>query len=380
MADIRGFLPSSVSPYIGSNVTTIVTPGASTLDWAGRPVIRRISAPNATTGGHVMIYRRGSAHNVNDGALYIKFRSTSGTWSTENQDLLGNAISGFPLNPPVSAGEDAGEPQLTEAPNGDLILHSWRVDYNVANKGTYQWRDTGHIGQSWTSEGLVDFSGTTDDLNVFSTDDFFVYGSDIYAVARHYTTVNYAASALYLIRSSDNGATWTIISTIIANNEGTAGTGGHEGGLTLRPDLSIYAVIRDIECQVTYSRIAQPPYTSWGTLTNVSSTIGISGRHRIYGVHELQGASNWWLDRRRLMVGFVFTSPGSSQGRRNAIWASKNAGSTWKLLYVDNSAEDGGYGDLAWDPVARKWVYMSYKGTLAQADVTEYLLDIKGFS
>lgn len=321
----------------------------------------------------VLCWRDGSAHAVNDGALHLMFSDDDGTtWTAEDTTLGGGAVSGFPMNPTVSAGEDAGEPWLYVAPNGDLLLHMWRVDYNVSNGGTWQTRSTDG-GETWTTPTQVDFTGIAGDDNIFATDDHFVHSGTIYAAARVWNAPSPTSARNILVTSDDSGATWDYVSDI------TTVENTQEVGMEYVGESRIVAVARGLGNDKTWQIESADMGATWGTPVDVSATVGVSGRHRIYTLAHLRGETDWWTDPNLIMCGFVFGSPGSSHPRRNSIWLSQDRGVSWLGPFiVDVQTEDAGYGDLFHDPVSGGWVYVSYQGTLDAAVVRRYNLAIVG--
>ncbi len=351
-----------------------------TLDWWGRAsVVRR--ADDAL----VLFYRRGTAHDVNDGALYVKFSDDDGaTWTAENTKLGGGAVTGFPMNPStLTSGEDAGEPWAIVAPSGDILLFMWRVDYGVLNHGTYMSRSTDG-GATWSSsDGPVQFAGLTITQNnrTFATDDGFVLGGVIYMGARVYAddVGGQDPSAVVICTSSDDGATWTRLSTLVSQVD-LGGHGTQEVGLEYLGGSTILAILRDTAAIThTYQKISTDLGATWGTLTDVTSEFGVSGRHRVYTRSHLKGESTWWTDPVIVVTGYVHTVPGTSLGRRNAVWISRDSGATWDgPFYVDTANDDGGYGDIFYDVGNDQYVVVSYNGTLTAASLKQYRLTIDG--
>lgn len=372
-------IPAEAVGVTVDSTTTLVTGTISGFDWHGRASIKR-----RPSGDLVLAWRDGTAHNVNDGALHIKFSDDNGaTWSDTDKTLAGAAVSGFPMNPTtLTAGEDAGEPWLYNAPNGDLLLHMWRSDYFVTANGTWQARSTDE-GATWTVEGrvtFVDVTATEDTQNrTFATDDDFVIGDTIYAAARIYTSVALTASNMVLVKSVDSGITWQRVS-IIATTAEVDGTGIIEAGIERIGENTIIAMLRDVGADASYQRISTDLGLTWGTLTDVTSTVGIAGRQRVYTRAHLKGQANWWRDPVLLMVGYVHQTPGAGLSRRNAVWVSRDHGDTWSTpFYIDTTADDGGYGDMFYDADNDRWVVVNYKGPdLNSADLKQYVLDIAG--
>ncbi|HJY98180.1 MAG TPA: sialidase family protein [Patescibacteria group bacterium] len=358
---------------ISLNVDSVSTLRSATNEWYGRAAVK------VKNGVVICCYRHGSHHAVNDGELHIKFSSDYGaTWTAEDTFTDSSAVSGFPMNPStLNAGEDAGEPWLYLAPNGDLVLHMWRVDYNVSGNGTYQSRSTDG-GKTWSTSAQVDFTGIANDSQVFATDDDFVYNSVIYAGARIHDADQNPSESI-LIKSSDNGTTWEKVSTICANNEGAGGTGAWEVGLEYLGNNTIIAELRMQDLTRAYQRVSTDMGATWGALTEMTSQIGIAGRQRVYTRTHLKGESNWWTDRYLIMTGFIHTTAGSSQGRINCIWFSTDAGTTWSNpKRIDVSYEDGGYGDIFYNANTGKYVVISYRGTQAEASLIQYNLTFHG--
>lgn len=358
---------------VSVNVDSISTFASSANQWFGRASIK------IREGIVVCCYYESTAHDANDGELHIKFSDDYGaTWTAEDTKLGGGAVTGFPMNPStVTAGQDAGEPKLYLADNGDLILHMWRVNYGSANNGTYQSVSTDG-GETWSSSAAVDFTGIADDNNTFATDDDFVVGGIIYAGARTHDA-DQSPSESQLIKSEDNGATWEKVSTICANNEGTGGTGAWEVGIEYLGDNRILAILRMVDLTRAYQRISTDMGATWGSLTEVTSQIGIAIRQRVYTRAHLKGEASWWNDKYLIMTGAVHTIAGDSQNRRNCIWFSTDAGTTWSQpKFIDSNIGDGGYGDIFYNPTTGKYVVINYQGSLTEATLKQYTLSISG--
>jgi hypothetical protein len=343
--------------------TTLVTGGA--LDWSARAsIVRR--ADDVL----VLAYYRSTAHDANGGGLYVKFSDDDGaTWTAENTKLGGGAVTGFPMNPSTVAGsQDAGEPWLIIAPSGDILCFMWRVDYGADNDGTYMTRSEDG-GESWSTSAAVTITGASNQNVTYLTDDGFVYDGVIYAGAREYTTGTYDACASYFCKSEDDGATWTRVSIIMANNEG--GNGAIEVGLEYLGDQTIIAMLRDTDHVASWRAWSTDMGATWTNPEDVTSIVGIAARQRLYTRAHLMGLEEWWTDPVLFMGGFIQTDPPNSSGRRNAVWVSLDRGHTWEgPEYVDTDTDDAGYGDLfmAGDVLN----FVSYDGTFAACDLKQY--------
>lgn len=316
----------------------------------------------------VLCWREGTAHATNDGQLRIAFSDDDGaTWTAPDTTLDSSAVSGFPMNPTVSAGQDAGEPWLYVADNGDLLLHMWRIDYGVSAGGSWQSRSTDG-GETWSAPALIEFTGITGDSLIFSTDDHFVSGGSIYASARIWDDPDPTESQNILIKSDDDGATWDYVSDITSTTENT-----QEVGLVHLGSSDVLAVARTLTNDKTWTIASDNLGSTWGAPYQ-QGRIQESGRHRIYRVSDL-GATGDAL----IMVGFVLGQRGSSHPRTNAIWLSTDSGDLWHGPYrLDDETEDAGYGDAFYDATNDQYVIVTYQGSLSTADLKQYRLTISG--
>ena len=369
--------PGEVTVTVEST-TTLVTGTINGKDWHGRASM--VVRPDGVV---VLFYRSGSAHAVNDGALHVRFSDDYGaTWTAEDTTLGGSPVTNFPMNPtPISAGEDAGEPWAIIAPSGDILLFMWRADYFVTQNGTYMARSTDG-GETWTTASghiIWEWFDATDGTHkrTMCTDDGFVVGTDIYITGRIHTTISMAQANHCLFKSTDDGATWERVSYLMRNTEGNGGA--WESGIERVGATGMVAMLRDTKAQNSYQRVSDDLGLTWGSLLNVTSTVGRAGRQRVYTVDRLQGNPNPEDDPRLIMVGFVLQVAGSSQQRRNAVWVSLDGGDTWSApFYIDSTSADGGYGDIFWDADNDEYVVVNYTGTLTAADLKQYRLTITG--
>lgn len=326
-------------------------------------------------GATVLVYKSATTHSDNDGALHIRFSNDYGaTWSDRDKTLAGAAVTNFPMNPStLTPGEDAGEPWLYIAPNGNLILHMWRADYGVTTNGTYQSVSTDG-GATWSVSAQVDFTGIADDAKVFATDDHFVYDGVIYAGARVYAPGDVApANCLnILIKSADNGATWEYVSDISSYTTDTI-----EVGLEYIGNNTILALLRDMSSAKSYSTRSTDMGATWAALSDVTAKIKTVGRVRIYTLAHLRGEANWWTDTNMVHIGHETTTPGSSMPRQNSVWLSFDSGTTWAEQYhLDDIVDDAGYGDIIYDPNTGKYVNVTYQGTALAASLVQYKFNI----
>lgn len=360
---------AAFNPSVAISSTSTIGSGG-TADWWGRSSVKRRPSDNAL----VLVYYRATGHADNDGALHIKFSDDDGaTWTAQDTDLNGDAVSGFPMNPPDAAvGQDAGEPWLYVAPNGDLLIHMWRINYVTDADGSYQSRSTDG-GETWTTPAAIDFTGITGDSLIFSTDDDFVYDRVIYAAARVWDDAAQSGGYTIFIKSTNNGGSWEYVSNITAPGSDT-----QEVGMEYVGNNRIVAMIRDLGNATTTQATSDDLGATWST-TEVTSTVQASGRHRIYTRSHLQGLDGWWKDPVLFMVGFELTEPGNTYPRRNAIWISPDRGTTWDgPHYLDTETEDGGYGDIFFDSANGRYVVVTNHGSVTAASLKQYNLTVTG--
>jgi hypothetical protein len=362
--------PSTPLPAMGAVESTKICIGGAN-SWFGRASIKRLS-----DGTLVMVYYHASGHAANDGALHIRFSITDGLdWTSEDTYTDGTAVGGFPMNPSnPSPGEDAGEPWLMVAPNGDLLLHMWRVQYGVTAHGTYQTRSTDG-GRTWSTSAEIDWVEPVGDDYIFATDDDFVLDGVIYIAARVYIGVTPDQCRTTFDKSTDNGVTWHEVSSI---SQYGLGEDTQECGLEYVGSNTVVAVLRSLDDKHTYSTRSTDLGLTWEPLTEITATLPNSGRQRIRTRSHLMGLTNWWMDPVLIMNGFTQPTDGTSSPRRNCVWVSLDRGLTWcPPFYVDSADADGGYGDMFWDRTSERYAFVSYKsaspiGFSGDSDLIQY--------
>ena len=317
-----------------------------TLKWSGRPAMELNSS-----GELVLIYRRSSNHGATDSILHIRFSDDYGaTWSDEDKDLLGAAITGFPYRPTNEDYLETDHPQepwLYAAPNGNLILHTWQQ-----SAGTWQSVSTDG-GKTWSDGEALPLTGHSG-TSIFATDDHFVYDGVIYAAARDFSDVTFRR--MILMKSIDNGANWTYISDMCPAGEDINVV---EVGIEYLGNNRIIAIFRDIFNIATIRSYSDDMGATWSQLEAITYNIPGSGRHRIMTKKHLEGIANWWEDANLVMCGYV--QIGAT--RRTAMWYSTDAGETWSPpRYVDDAYSDAGYADFIYNPTTGQYVLVSYVG------------------
>jgi hypothetical protein len=308
-------------------------------------------------GEVVLVYRRASSHTSADSILHIRFSDDYGaTWSDEDKDLLGNSITNFPFNPAsYSVPEHPAEPWMYKAPNGNLILHTWRTEVPAeADNCTYQSVSTDG-GKTWSAGADITLDGHSIS-KVFACDDYFVYDGVIYAAARDFS--DDARYHMIFIKSTDNGATWDYVSDMESSNTDEPTV---EVGIEYLGNNRIIAIYRSTAFTATMRSYSDDMGLTWSRLEAITYNIPMSGRHRIWTKTHLEGGANWWNDVNLVMCGFV-NYPG--QGRKTAVWYSKDAGLTWTApRFLEGSIySDAGYGDMFYNSNSGDYVLISYIG------------------
>lgn len=313
----------------------------------------------------VLIYREAGSHTAPDSTFHIRFSDDYGaTWSDRDKYLDSSAVTGFPFGDPADyvGLEHVNEPYLYKAPNGNLILHMWRTESPAeADNTTYQSVSTDG-GKSWSAAAAITLNGHAI-TRVFATDDHFVYNGVIYAAARDFSNEE-ADSKMIFIKSTDNGATWDFVAEM---RSAATDEPANEVGIEYLGNNTIIAIYRTVAFTHTVRSYSYDMGLTWSRLESITYNIPRSGRHRIWTKTHLEGGANWWNDSNLVMCGFQ-NYPG--EGRKTAVWYSKDAGLTWtNPRYLEESIySDAGYADMIYNPSTGKYVLMSYIGPVGAAD------------
>ena len=138
-------------------------------------------------------------------------------------------------------------------------------------------------------------------------------------------------------------------------------------------------MLRDMAHTHSYQSTSTDLGLTWSEPTDVTSTVGIAGRQRLYTRAQLKGQGNWWNDPVLIMEGFVHQVSGQSLSRRNAVWVSRDSGATWTTPFlIDSTTEDAGYGDIFYDADNDQYVVIVNQGTYYAASLKQYRLTIAG--
>lgn len=322
---------------------TLVSGSAGT-DWAGRNVTAHIGSTV------IWAYRQAGTHLYDAASvIHIHFSTDNGaTWSAVDTFTNGNAVTGAPFN--GHSTNDTAEPLLIVCPNGDILLHVGEKNSSQDSVGTWQYRST-NGGAAWSDEGQIN-----SDADFTGGQDHVVIGSDIYITTVSDAWASPTAAKLY--KSSDNGTTWTVVSTIASTSDNAS-----ETGIAYLGSNTFVCILRDTLNAKTYKRVSTDLGQTWGTLTDVTAALGVlqRARLRIYA-DEPSRIYMWGRDYH-------------STGHRTAIYFSDDAAATWSAPFFanENSYSDCGYADMIRLP-DHSFRMLNYEGAQAAANIVEYLI------
>jgi hypothetical protein len=323
--------------------------------------------------GHHFKYEPAEPEPILSGVLHARFSANDGrTWSKEDHCLDGTSVSGFPTYPPgaepTSGHFEPGEPWAYLAPNGDLVVHSLKNNFNTRRwQGTWQMRSRDG-GRTWSQFEKIDFEGIEDDDFIWAIDDHFIHEGIIYMGAREVPLPEFwKGMRNLLLRSSDNGHTWHFVSYVTEKPSLTT-----EQGIEYLGNDTILCVLNSVDRQHTWQTYSRDLGRTWEPLRDIASQTKIWDRPRIYTAAHLRGESNWWQDQLILGASDQRTRLGKSMPRRNCLWLSPDTGKSWQLLNLDDHTEDSGYGDMLYDPNTKRYVAILYHGTVDEAVLKQY--------
>ena len=323
--------------------------------------------------GHHWKYEPQKPQPVLSGVLHARFSADHGTtWSDEDRYLDGSPINGFPAFPPGAEPDNAdyepGEPWAYLAPNGDLVVHSLKDNFNTRKwDGTWQMRSSDG-GRTWTNFTKIDFVGLERDECIWAIDDHVIVDGVIYMGAREIPMPEFwKGMRNLLVKSTDNGLTWQLVS-YVTEKKGIA----TEQGIEYLGNNTILCVLNSVDRRHTWLTRSHDMGQTWEPLRDIASQVRIWDRPRIFTAAHLRNEPNWWQDQLILGTGDERTRPGSSFPRRNCLWLSPDRGSHWQVFDLDDETEDAGYGGMVYDDENQKYVAILYHGNHTEAVLKQY--------
>lgn len=143
---------------------------------------------------------------------------------------------------------EPGEPWAYLAPNGDLVVHSLKNNFNTRRwDGTWQTRSSDG-GRSWTRFERIDFRGIEHDEFIWAIDDHFVHEGVIYMGAREVPIPQFwKGMRNLLVKSTDSGRTWELVSHVTKKRAVTT-----EQGIEYLGGRTILCVLNSVDRRHTW--------------------------------------------------------------------------------------------------------------------------------
>ena len=306
-------------------------------DWLGWPWMCK-----AANGIWMMSYRAATAHNGTDttARMHIRFSNDEGaTWTNEDVYIGGAAVTGWPMAG-HSGVSSVGSGMFIPCANGDILCHVYEFYL-----GTYQWRSIDN-GATWADEGLIN-----SDVRIISIDDFVIDGTDIY-ININYTLNTGDAWINKVMKSSDNGATWTV--------QGTYETDSDEAGLIIAPNGNMIVIMRDPDVAATYKYVSTDKGVTWGAKT-LMPEIGILQRPKM----KLDGDGVLLFGREKYI---------GTDSQNEVIYYSDDNCITFKRKFKPDisTALDGSYSDYIIKDDGSYYM-ISYKGIKTAAGIRKLI-------
>jgi hypothetical protein len=323
--------------------------------------------------GHHSRYEPAGPTPILSGVLHARFSADNGeTWSTEDHYFDGTPVEGFPAFPPGAepgnSDFEPGEPWAYLAPNGDLVVHSLKDNFNTRKwDGTWQMRSSDG-GKTWTDLEKIDFVGIDHDDFIWAIDDHFIHEDVAYMGAREVPLPEFwKGMRNLLVKSADSGRTWELVSYVTQEKGITT-----EQGIEYLGNNTILCVLNSVNRRHTWLTQSHDMGRTWEPLRDIAAQAGIWDRPRIFTAAHLRSEPDWWRDPLILGASDQRTRPGSSFPRRNCLWISPDRGHNWQILPLDDETQDTGYGDMLYDEASKRFVTILYHGTSTEAVLKQY--------
>jgi len=330
-------------------------------------------------GTWVVMYNKANNHQGSEWShVNLRFSADHGrTWTKENHHLDGTPLRGIPCGNPDNL--STSDPWLYVAPNGDLVIHFWRVEWRTATwKGTWA-VSSSDGGRTWSAPEQVHVAGVQDDNLVFAGEGDFCVDGIIYAGFREFgigkprPVLHPVAARCFLAQSKDNCKSWELLGYASDWTDDC-----FEASYEYLGDGKILCVVngssRKEMLQVNYVTYSDDMGRTWSDLESITAQTTGWHRPRIYTRKRLRGEEEWWDDDIIIGTGTKQDFLGEPRDPRiNSVWVSPDRGRSWtSYLALDEPFPDAGYGDLAYDPDEGKYVVIMYNGTNEEAVLKQY--------
>lgn len=319
-------------------------------DWIGRPSIIDDGSK------WIMTYRAASQHSYDaTGRVHIRFSTDQGnTWTAEDTYTDSNPVSGAPF-----AGDGTNDincPVVIKAPNGNLLLCATEQEAVYTVSSFSIWRSTDG-GASWTDLGVKSTDGGIDDA--------IIIGTDIYIVTYTEDDTNPPnGSKSVLLKSTDNGGTWTKVCDITTWEADNVNV---DESSICNPSGNILIVIMRSRgaTERTYLRISTDLGATWGSVINLTDQLGVILRPRLRIFTD--------EPNRIYLVGCDYDS--GTGDIFTIVSYSNNNGTTWNTpsTLEPITQVDAGYADILKRTNDLLYI-VSYRGTNDAATIWEYIV------
>lgn len=375
----RGINPVPVPNQVTSKTAFVSFTDAVNNDWQGR-----LYTIETAAGYWMGVWVEGTNHSdYNSASHYVNifFSDDEGaTWSANNTYIGGAAITGFPLVPPGGSSTGFVDFTIIRCPNDDLVIIAQDRGvngsaWNGVNFTQHQYRSTDD-GQTWahdfdfcTAIGLVTVADKAKIQGLFEN---MVLGNDLY-ITLCQIRADLDDTRISLYKSSDNCATWSLVSHPIAYDElspdATASAIAHLG------NGRFIIILRTQDLGTAYKRESNDYGLTWGAISEFSSQAGYVGIHD----PKVKGYSNFFLlygrDNKKILGDTT-----AALFMRNSWWTTTDLFTTpSQRHYLDPFYAGNGtanQGDAGYTRAMRKadgsFMFFGYYGTNFAALLYKY--------
>ena len=340
----------------------------------------RASLQILDNGVWIMTYIHSDHHwACHDGQIGVMLSKDEGrTWLPPNTFTDGNPVKGLPSAPsPIESPYDPIEPYLYLAPNGDLLIAAWDLDFKARKSNDRFFTRSKDNGKTWSAWERIQYSLPPPLRGSDMTQQCLVKDGIMYASSR--SGLN-GKSSPSLFKSADNGATWEFVSAIGRQGDAYYMSRDSEAGIELVGPNEMVAILRHgMWPAPTHMTRSHDMGKTWTKPKDISGSTQFWKRPRIYTLKHLRHMSGaekipeWWNDR--TLIG---TGPHQVRnGTRNVgLWHSRDKGETWSApFHCDKDTQDAGYGDIRMRKNG-ELVVVSYHGRHDAADIKQYVVGI----